>query len=75
MTYYYLLVVSIIVPIELLIEPAATLGASDDGTFIMILNVSSPSTILSSVTAILTVVLVAPAGIVTLIEEVLKSSS
>ena len=54
-------------------EPVITAGASTDGTCKFILNVSSPSTMSSSITFTLTVVLVAPAGIVTLREEVLKS--
>ena len=64
---------SIIIPVELVIEPATTPGPSDDGIFKLILNISSPSTMLSFVTATLTVVLVAPAGIVAIREEVLKS--
>ena len=65
---------SIIIPVALVIEPATTPGPSDDGTFKLILNISSPSTMLSFVTATLTVVLVAPAGIVAMRGVVLKSS-
>ena len=70
---YYLLVVSIIIPVALVTEPAIIPGASDDGTFKFILNVSFPSTMLSFVTATLTVVLEAPGGIVILWKVVLKS--
>ena len=66
---------STIIPVALVIEPATTPGPSDDGTFKLILNISSPSTMLSFVTATLTVVLVAPAGIVAMRGAVLKSSS
>ena len=64
---------SIIIPVALVIEPATTPGPSDDGTFKLILNTSSPSTMLSFVTATLTVVLVAPAGILAMRGAVLKS--
>ena len=64
---------SIIIPVALVTEPATTPGPSDDGTFKLILNISSPSTMSSSVTATLTVVLVAPAGIVAVRKVVLKS--
>ena len=47
-------------------EPAIIPGASDDGTFKFILNVSFPSTMLSFVIATLTVVLEALGGIVML---------
>ena len=63
------------VAVALVIEPATTPGPSDDGTFKFILNISSPSTMLSFVTATLTVVLVAPAGIVAMKGAVLKSLS
>ena len=65
---------SIIIPVALVTEPATTPGLSDDGTFKLILNISSPSTMLSIVTATLTVVLVALAGIVAVRGVVLKSS-
>ena len=64
---------SIIIPVALVREPATTTGASDDGTFKLILNTSSPSTMLSFLTATLTVVLVAPAGIIAVMVIVLKS--
>ena len=64
---------SIIIPVALVIGPATTPGPSDDGTFKLILNISSPSTMLSFVTATLTVVLVAPAGIVAMRRVALKS--
>ena len=65
---------SIIIPVALLSEPATIPGASDDGTFKLILNVSFPSTISSSVTATLTVVLMVLAGIVAVRGVMLKSS-
>ena len=64
---------SIIIPVALVIEPATIAGLNDDGTFKLILNISSPSTMLSFVTATLTVVLVAPAGIVAMRGVVSKS--
>ena len=66
---------SIIIPVALVTKPATIPGTSDDDTFKVILKVSSPSTMLSSFTATLTVVLVTPAGIVTVRGVVLKSSS
>ena len=73
-TLSYIPVVSIIVPFALVIEPATTPEPSDDGcTLKLILNISSPSIMLSFVTATLTVVLVAPAGIVAMRGVVLKS--
>ena len=60
----HLLVESTIIPVELVTEPATIPGPSDDGTVKLILNVSFPSTILSLITGTLTVVVVAPAGIV-----------
>ena len=68
-----IVVESIIIPVALVIEPATTPGPSDDGTFKLILNISSPSTMLSFVTATLTVVLVAPAGILAMRRVLLKS--
>ena len=68
-----ILVESIIIPVALVTEPASIPGPSDDGTFKLILNISSPSTMLSFVTTTLTVVLVAPAGIVAMRGVVLKS--
>ena len=65
---------SIIVPVALVTKPATIAGASDDGTFKLTLNFSSPSTMLSSLTATLTVVLVTLAGIIAVREVVLKSS-
>ena len=64
---------SIIIPVALVTGPATTPGPSDDDTVKLILNISSPSTMLSLVTATLTVVLVAPAGIVAVRGIVLKS--
>ena len=70
---YYLPVVSIIVPVALVIEPPIISGPSDDGTSKLIVNISSPSTMLSFVTATLTVVLVAPTEIVAMRGVMLKS--
>ena len=47
----------------------------ETGTFKFIVNVSSPSTMLSSVTAMFTVLLLAPAGIITFCLIELKSVS
>ena len=69
----FLPVESNIIPIALVIEPATIPGPSDDGTFKLIPNISSPSTILSFITDTLTVVVVAPAGIVALRGVELKS--
>ena len=63
-----------IIPVALVTKPAAIPGPSDDGTFKLILKVSFPSTISSSVTATLTVVLVVLAGIVAVRAVALKSS-
>ena len=65
---------SIIIPVALVTGPATTPGPSDDGTFKLILNISSPSTMSSFVTATLTVVLVVPAGIVIMRDVLLKSA-
>ena len=64
---------STIIPVALVTEPATIPGPSDDGIFKLILNISSPSAILSLITGILTVVLVAPAGIVAIRGVELKS--
>ena len=65
---------SIIIPVALVTKPATIPGPSDDGTFKLILNVSFPSTMLSSVTATLTIVLMVLAGIVAVRGVMLKSS-
>ena len=62
---------SIITPVAAVIEPAITPG--DDGTFNLIVNISSPSTMLSLYVVTFTVVLVALAGIVVVRVVVLKS--
>ena len=64
---------SIITPVAAVIEPAITPG--DDGTFNLIVNISSPSTMLSLYVVTFTVVLVALAGIVVVRVVVLKSIS
>ena len=64
---------SIIIPVALVTEPATTPGPSDDDTFKLILNISSPSTMSSIITATITKVLVAPAGIVAVRGVELKS--
>ena len=68
-----LLVESTIIPVALVTEPATIPGPSDDGTVNLIVNISSPSTILSLITGTLTVVVVAPAGIVAVRREEIKS--
>ena len=55
-SYIALLVVSVIFPVAIVTEPVITAGASDDGTYRFMSNVSSPSTMSSSVTTTLTVV-------------------
>jgi len=47
---------STINPVALVIEPATIPGPNDDGTLKLMLNISSPSTILSLITGTLTVV-------------------
>ena len=66
----FLRVESTIIPVALLTEPATIPGPSDDN---LILNISSPSTILSLITGTLTVVVVAPAGNVAVKRAELKS--
>ena len=62
-----------IVTVALVIVPVVIPGPSEDGTVKLILNVSSPSTMLSSVTGILTILLLVPAVIVTVCAAKLKS--
>jgi len=71
--YHQPVVESIIIPVALVTEPATIPGPSDDGTAKLILNISFPSTILSLITGILTVVVVALAGIVAVRKVELKS--
>ena len=61
----YLPDVSIIMPVALVMSPVIILGPSDDGKVKNILKVSFPSTMLSSVTVMFTVLLFVPAIIVT----------
>ena len=68
-----IVVESIITPVALVIEPVTTPGPSDDGTFKLILNVSSPSTILSFFIVILTILLLVPATILIVLSVKLKS--
>ena len=63
-----------IVPVALVISPVAIPGPSEDGTFKFILNVSFPSTMLSSVTGTFTIFLLVPAVIVTVCVVGLKSA-
>jgi len=72
--YLSLLEESTIIPVALVTLPATIPGPSDDGTFKLILNISSPSTISSLITGTLTVVVLAPAGIVAERREEVKSS-
>ena len=62
-----------IVTVALVIVPVVIPGSSEDGTVKLILNVSFPSTMLSSVTGIFTIVLFDPAVIVTVCVAELKS--
>ena len=62
-----------IVTVALVIVPVAIPGPSEDGTVKLILNVSSPSTMLSSVTGIFTILLLVPATIVTVCTVDVKS--
>ena len=62
-----------IVTVALVIVPVVIPGPSEDGTVKLILNVSSPSTMLSSVTGIFTILLLVPATIVTVCVVELKS--
>ena len=62
-----------IVTVALVIIPVVIPGPSEDGTVKPILNVSSPSTMLSSVTGILTILLLVPAMIVIVCVVELKS--
>ena len=55
-----------IVTVALVMAPVLIPGPSEDVTVKLILNVSSPSTMLSSVTGIFTILLLVPAVIVTL---------
>ena len=55
-----------IVAVALVISPVAIPGPSEDGTVKFILNVSSPSTMLSSVTGTFTILELVPAMIVTI---------
>ena len=62
-----------IVTVALVIAPVVIPGPSEDGTVKLILNVSSPSTMLSSVTGIFNILLLVPAVIVTACVAELKS--
>ena len=53
-----------IVAVALVILPVVIPGPSDDGTFMVILKVSCPSTMLSFITTVFTVLLLVPAVIV-----------
>ena len=70
---YCLPVVSMIVTVALVIVPTVIPGLSEDGTVRLILNVSFPSTMLSSVTEIFTILLLVPATIVTVFVVDVKS--
>ena len=66
-------VVSMIVTVALVIVPFVIPGLTEDGTVRLILNVSFPSTMLSSVTEIFTILLLVPATIVTVFVVDVKS--
>ena len=63
-----------IVAVALVIAPVVTPGPSEDGTVKLILNVSLPSTMLSSVNETFTILLLVPAIIVTVRVVGLKSA-
>ena len=63
-----------IVTVALVIAPVVIPGPSEDGTVKLIINVSSLSTMSSSVTGIFTILLLVPAVIVTVCAAELKSS-
>ena len=63
-----------IVAAALVIAPVVTLGPSEDGTVKFILNISFPSTMLSSVNETFTILLLVPAIIVTVRVVGLKSA-
>ena len=62
-----------IVTIALVLLPVVIPGPSEDGTVKLILNVSSPSTTSSFINGIFTILLLAPAVIVTVCVVELKS--
>ena len=62
-----------IVTVALVITPVVIPGPSEDGIVKLILNVSSPSMMSSSVTGIFTILLLVPAVIVTVCPVELKS--
>ena len=62
-----------IVTVALVIVPVVIPGPSEDGTVKLILNVSFPSTMLSTVTGIFTILLLVPATIVTVCVVDVKS--
>ena len=68
-----LLLVSVIVAVAMVTTPAIIPG--ETGTFKFIVNVSSPSTVSSSTTAMFTVLVVVPAVIITFCVVELKSTS
>ena len=64
-----------IIIVALVIVPVLIPGPSEDGTVKLILDVSFPSTMLSSVTGIFTILLLVPTVILTVCVVKLKSFS
>ena len=64
---------SIIIPVALVTEPATTPGPSDDGTFKLILNISSPSTMSSLFIVMFITFLLVPVTILIVLSAELKS--
>ena len=62
-----------IVAVAIVIAPAIIPGPSESGIFKFIINVSFPSTMLSSITGMFTVLLLVPAVIVTVCDAESKS--
>ena len=73
MQHTYALVASMIVKVAMIVAPAIIPGASEDGTFRFIINVSFPSTMLSFITVMFTVLLLVP--LVTTVVSVVELKS
>ena len=63
-----------IVTVVMIVSPAIILGASEDGIFKFTANISSPSTMVSLITVMFTVVLLVPALITAVCAVELKST-
>ena len=69
----HLLVESMMIAVATFLSPAVIAGPSDDGTFNVRLNSSCPSSILSTITGMLTLLIVTPLANVAVNVAVLKS--